>query len=149
MKTAVFPGSFNPFTRGHQHIVERASALFDRIIIAIGHNMNKNNSSAPEERQQQIAQLYANDAGVEVAAYEGLTIDFCKQIGAKFIIRGLRSVADFEQEIYVAQANQMLSKDIETVFLLAQPPYQTLSSTIVREVLKHGGDAKNFLPQTL
>ncbi|GHT81665.1 phosphopantetheine adenylyltransferase [Bacteroidia bacterium] len=146
MNCAVFPGSFDPFTIGHQQIAMRALAVCDKLIIAIGNNDAKKAMFTPEERQQRIAQIFANEKRIETAIYKGLTIDFCQQAGAKLIVRGLRSVADCAQEILIAQANQAMNSSIETVFFLAQPAVSGISSTVVRDVIANGGNAAVFLP---
>jgi pantetheine-phosphate adenylyltransferase len=149
MNCAVFPGSFDPFTIGHQQIAMRALAVCDKLIIAIGNNDAKKAMFTPEERQQRIAQIFAHEKRIETAIYKGLTIDFCKQAGAKLIIRGLRSMTDCEQEILIAQANQAMNSSIETVFFLAQPAVSGISSTVVRDVIANGGNAAAFLPKAV
>ncbi|GHT13562.1 phosphopantetheine adenylyltransferase [Bacteroidia bacterium] len=143
---AVFPGSFDPFTIGHQHIATRALSMFGEVVIAIGNNVDKQAMFTPQERKAGIEAIFVHEPRIKVSIYSGLTIDFCQSVGAKFIVRGLRSPADFEHEMHIAQANQMMDSGIETVFLLAHPSDSGVSSTLVRDVLANGGKALPFLP---
>ncbi len=145
-KIAIFPGSFDPITRGHVFIVKRAIPLFDKIIVAIGQNATKQNMFSIEQREKWIEQVFEKDATVEVQTYQGLTVDFCRQVGAKFILRGLRTSADFEFERGIGQVNKMLHPDIDTVFLLTEPSFTPISSSIVRDVYRHGGDISKLVP---
>lgn len=147
LKIAVFPGSFDPFTLGHQDIVQRALPLFDKIIIAIGYNSNKNGFFALEDRMKWIKKAFENESKVEISSYQGLTVDYCNKVGADFIVRGLRTAADFEYERAIAQMNKKMHDHIESVFLLTAPEHTPISSTIVRDILRHGGDASEFLPK--
>ncbi len=147
MKTAVFPGSFDPFTIGHKDIADRALKLFDRVIIGIGYNINKPGKNSIEERVLSIAKIYADDPNVEVLAYSGLTVEFAKKVDAKFIVRGIREVKDFEYERNLADTNAAIS-DIETIFLPARPEYGFVSSSMVRELIANGYDPSEFLPHT-
>jgi pantetheine-phosphate adenylyltransferase len=146
MKIAVFPGSFDPITRGHESIVRRALPLFDKIIIAIGVNSDKSGYFPVEKRLEWLNETFGNLPQVSVQSYNGLTVDFCTKMDASYIIRGLRTSADFEFERGVAQVNLKLKADIETVFLLALPEYVMVTSSIVREVHKHGGNIHQFIP---
>jgi len=147
-KIAIFPGSFDPITKGHESLVNRALPLFDKIIIAIGNNSEKNDSLFPlKSRINWIKQTFNNKPKVEVKEYDGLTIDFCKKMKAGFILRGLRTSADFEFERAIAQTNRFLAKNIETIFILTTPEHTSITSTIVREVFKNGGDASLFVPK--
>lgn len=147
-KTAVFPGSFDPITRGHESVVRRALPLFDKLYIAIGVNEDKTSPYFPlEKRLKWIKKVFANEPKIEVVTYKGLTVDFCKSINAAFILRGLRTSADFEYERAIAQTNRFLNNGIETVFLLTTPEFTPINSTIVREILKYGGDASQFVPE--
>ncbi len=146
VRIAVFPGSFDPFTIGHESIVERAKSLFDKIIIAIGKNSNKNSFLSLENRIKLIQDVFASDNKIEVIAYKGLTVDFCKEVNAKFLLRGLRTAADFEYERAISQINKLMYPDIESVFLLTLPEHTPINSTIVRDILIHKGDADKFLP---
>jgi pantetheine-phosphate adenylyltransferase len=145
--TAVFPGSFDPFTIGHQHIAQRALLVCDKLIIAIGNNIHKKPMFDASERRRMIADVFAHEKRIETMIYSGLTIDFCRQAGAKIIVRGIRSAADCHQEILIAHANQQIDPSIETIFLLALPCDAAISSTAVREVLTNNGNAEKFLPQ--
>lgn len=145
-KVAVFPGSFDPFTIGHREIVERALPLFDEIIIAIGINSEKNALFSIDERIAQISRCFDNNRSVRVETYKGLTVDYCVQVGANFILRGLRTAADFEYEMAMAQNNRMLNPNIETIFLLSSPENIFINSTVVRDIIRNGGDTHKFIP---
>lgn len=145
MKTAVFPGSFDPFTIGHKDIADRALKIFDRLIIGIGFNINKPGKYSVEERVQAIADIYADEPNVEVLPYSGLTVEFAKKMDARFIVRGIREVKDFEYERNLADTNAAIS-NIETVFLPARPEYGFISSSMVRELIANGYDPSEFLP---
>lgn len=146
MKTAVFPGSFDPITTGHIDIVYRALPLFDQIVVAIGINDNKKALFSLEQRLQWLEEVFRDDDQITVDYFQGLTVDFCKKIGAHFLVRGLRSASDFDYEKTISQVNTTIGDDLETVFLISQPKYSHISSTIVREIIKAGGDATQFLP---
>ncbi len=145
MKRAVFPGSFDPFTLGHQDIVERGVTIFDEIIIGIGHNADKNYMFSLEQRKMFIEQCFENNPKVKVMDYNGLTIDFCKSIEANYLLRGVRNNGDFEFEKAVARTNRELS-EIETVFLLTSVQTSFISSSIVREIIRNKGDYERFVP---
>jgi pantetheine-phosphate adenylyltransferase len=147
-KIAVFPGSFDPITIGHTNIVERALPLFDTIIIGVGNNSQKQYLFSTEKRTKWIEKIFAKEKSVSVQAFSGLTVEFCKKNNANFILRGLRSAADFEYESLIAQANQAMT-GIETVFLLSKPEYSAISSTVIRDVIRNGGDASKFLPEMI
>lgn len=147
MKIAVFPGSFDPITLGHESIVLRSLPLFDKIIVAIGINSNKKYMFPLEKRIQQIEQVFRNYPQIEVRSYEGLTVEFCKKIGAQHIIRGIRSVADFEFEREIGQMNKKLCPEIETVFLLSIPEYGCIASSVIRDIIRNGGNASQFVPK--
>jgi pantetheine-phosphate adenylyltransferase len=149
MKIAIFPGSFDPVTLGHDSIVRRALPLFDKIIVAIGANADKSGYFAIEKRLDWLKQTFSDLPQVSVESYNGLTVDFCKKKDASYIIRGLRTSADFEFERSVAQVNLKLVPDIETVFLLTLPEYVMITSSIVREVHKHGGLIGQFIPEKI
>lgn len=148
MKTAVFPGSFDPITLGHYDIIKRGVSLFDKVIVAIGVNAEKKYMFDLEERKRFIEEAFKDEPKVEVVTYQGLTIDLCKKVGAKFILRGLRNPADFEFEKAIAHTNRRLSK-IETVFLLTAANTSYISSSIVRDVLRHGGDYTILVPDSV
>ena len=145
-KTALFPGSFDPFTKGHQNIVERALPLFDRLVIGIGRNTTKQTLYTPEERQQQIAALFANEPRIEVRIYDVLTVDFAKSVGAQYVLRGVRTMADFEYERTIADVNKRLA-GLETVLLFADADTASISSSLVRELKAFGKDVTDFLPE--
>ena len=145
-RIAVFPGSFDPLTRGHVSVIERALPMFDKIIIAIGVNSGKQAMFSKEDRKKWIKKIFNGQKKIEVAYYEGLTIDFCKKQKAKFILRGIRSTVDFEYERSIAHMNKTMAPEIETVFLLTAPEYAAINSSIVREIIKNGGDVRKFIP---
>ena len=146
---AVFPGSFDPITKGHENIVRRALPLFDRIIVAVGHNVDKKSLFSIEQRMDFIRTTFADTPDITVETYEGLTVDFCKKHRVNFLLRGLRSIADFEFERNIALINKELLPNLETVFMFTEPEYSHISSTVVRDVLCHGGDVARFLPEAL
>lgn len=144
----VFPGSFDPITRGHESVVRRALPLFDKLYIAIGINEEKKNTLFPvEKRLKWIKQVFSNEPKIEVVTYSELTVSFCQKVGAKYILRGLRTSADFEYERAIAQTNRFLNNGIETIFLLTTPEYTPINSTIVREIIKYKGDVSKFVPE--
>ena len=147
IKTAVFPGSFDPFTLGHLDVLKSALKLFDKIIIAVGYNVQKKGFFTPEERMDIIRQSVIGLDNVDIDCYEGLTIDFCRKVGAGFIVRGLRTTTDFELERVIAQANTKMSPEITTVFIPSSHEFSFISSTVVRDVFINGGDIKIFLAQ--
>lgn len=148
-KIAIFPGSFDPITRGHVDIVHKGLLIFDKIIISIGNNAKKTSLFSLEQRIGWIKETFKNNSKVEVQSYQGLTIDFCKQVNAQFILRGLRSPGDFEYEQNIAYANKEMVPDIETVFLLSGLSYSNISSTIVRDIIIHKGNFQKFVPEGL
>ena len=148
-KIALFPGSFDPFTVGHQSIVERSLPLFDKIIIAVGFNTQKKALLSIENRIRLISDVFKGNPRVEVRQYEGLTIEYCKKVKAQYLLRGLRTAADFEYERAIGQMNKAMNSNIETVFLLTSPEHTFVNSTIVRDILFYGGDAAKFLPKNV
>jgi len=146
-RICLFPGTFDPVTLGHVDIINRALPLFDKIVVGIGINTSKEPMFSAERRLQWIREIYKDEERVEGAVYEGLTINFCNSIGAHFILRGIRYVSDFEYEKTIADANRTLDRSIETVFLTGEPKYTSVASTIVRDILRNGGDASHFLPE--
>lgn len=149
IKRAVFPGSFDPITRGHENIIRRAMPLFDEIIVAVGLNIEKKSYFRVEDRIRWIREVFADSPSIKVESYTGLTVDFCRQANATFILRGLRTSADFEFERTVGQVNKKLSPVIETIFLLTTPEYTSINSSIVRDVHKNGGDVSIFIPDAV
>lgn len=145
-RIAVFPGSFDPITRGHESVVIRSVNLFDKIIIAVGTNSNKAGFFSLEKRINWIKKTFAAYSNIEVMHYEGLTTDFCSGVHASFLLRGIRTSADFEYERSIAQMNKALVPDLETVFILTTPELAPISSTILRDIYTHGGDIKPFIP---
>ena len=148
MKRALFPGSFDPITLGHYDIIKRALDLFDEIVVAIGVNGDKNYMFTVEQRKEFIEKAFANEPKVKVTTYQGLTVDFCKEIDAQFILRGLRNPADFEFEKAIAHTNRKLSQ-IETVFLLTAARTSFISSSIVRDVIRNHGDYTVLVPESV
>jgi pantetheine-phosphate adenylyltransferase len=146
-RICLFPGTFDPVTLGHVDVIERAVPMFDKLIIGVGINSSKQPMFTLEQRTQWISDIFANDPRVEVTGYEGLTVDFCRKVNAHYILRGIRYIADFEYEKAIADMNRMLAPDIETVFLTCSPLYSTISSTLVRDVIRNGGNAGMFLPK--
>ena len=145
MKRAVFPGSFDPITLGHCDIINRGISLFDEVIVAIGENSAKDYMFSLEDRKSFIEKTFEGNSKIKVMTYSGLTTDFCREINADFILRGLRNPADFEFEKAIAHTNRNIS-DIETVFLLTSVETSFISSSIVREIIHYGGDFKNMVP---
>jgi pantetheine-phosphate adenylyltransferase len=148
-KIAIFPGSFSPFSVGHQSIVDKALPLFDKIIIAIGINSEKNQYFSIEERLKWITAVYSKNQKIEVKRYEGLTVDFCKKEKANYILRGLRDSHDFKFEKNIAQMNKELNTNIETIFIITPPELSHISSSLIREIIKNGGDVKKFVPKEI
>lgn len=148
MRRAVFPGSFDPITLGHFDIIQRGLGLFDEIIIAIGENSDKTYMFSLEDRKKFIRQTFANEDRIHVTSYQGLTVDFCKQVEAQFILRGLRNPGDFEFEKAIAHTNRKLS-EIETVFLLTSSGKSYISSSIVRDVIRNKGDYTLLVPDAV
>ena len=148
MKKAVFPGSFDPITLGHVDLIYRGLEIFDEIIIAIGVNADKKQLFPLEDKIQQIKNTFINEPRIKVASYKGLTIDFCKSVNSKYILRGLRNSSDFNYEQSIAQTNSSLSL-IESVFLISSPKLAHISSTIVRDIIRNEGDYKSLVPKSV
>jgi pantetheine-phosphate adenylyltransferase len=148
-KIAVFPGSFDPITIGHEAIIRRALSLFDEIIIAIGANTLKKSFYPLDTRKEMINKVFRSEPRVSVDHYEGLTVDYCNRNDARYILRGLRTSADFEFERAIAQVNKAMAPGIETVFLLTVPEHTPINSTIVRDIIRNGGDASRFVPAAI
>ncbi len=146
MKTAIYPGSFDPPTLGHLDIVERAARLFDRVIVAIGYNSTKDGFLSVEQREEALRACCKPFANVEVASFQGLLVNYCHERGAKAIVRGLRAVSDFDFEFQISIANRRLAPDIDTIMLMTKWEYSYISSSIVREIAKLGGDYGQFVP---
>jgi pantetheine-phosphate adenylyltransferase len=146
-RIALFPGTFDPITVGHVNIIERAIPLFDEIVIGIGNNSSKSTLFALEQREQWIKDVFKQVPSITVASYEGLTVDFCKQINAHYILRGLRNMSDFDYEKNIAQMNKLVSEQVESVFFMCDPAYTPVSSSVVRDLIRNGGDTSKFLPK--
>lgn len=149
MRIALFPGTFDPVTFGHIDIIERSVPLFDKVYIGIGLNANKKPMFSAEQRQGWLQSLFQHEPKIESLVYEGLTVDCCKRIGAQYIIRGIRYVNDFEYEKAIADMNRSLDDGIETIFLTCLPKYTSVASTLVRDVLRYGGDVSQFVPDVV
>jgi pantetheine-phosphate adenylyltransferase len=147
MKIALFPGSFDPVTKAHVDILKRSLPLFDKVVIGIGLNSTKAAYLSLKKRKEILRAVFADEPKVEVQTYEGLTVEFCKQIQANYMIRGIRTVSDFEYEKAIAQMNHALAPDIESIFIVSKPGYSSISSTIVRDIMRNNGDVKQFIPK--
>lgn len=148
-RICLFPGTFDPITVGHLDIIYRSLDLFDKVIIGIGRNSGKVPMFSEEQRVEWITEIFKDDPRVESVVYDGLTVDCCKRMNAKFILRGIRYVNDFEYEKAIADMNRSLDGDIETIFLTCLPQYTSVASTLVRDVIRNGGDASAFLPEVV
>lgn len=148
-KVAVFPGSFDPITIGHYDLVKRAIPLFDKIVVAVGINSQKKSLYPLEQRLKWLEQVFSDYPSVEIATFTGLTVQFCEEIEARYLLRGLRNASDFDYEKTISQLNYTLGHKLETVFLISRPEYSHISSTIVREIIRGKGDASPFLPKGL
>lgn len=148
-KIAVFPGSFDPITKGHESIIHRCLPLFDEIIVGIGFNSNKHYFFSKDRREHFIKKTFESEPRVSVMGYHGLTVNFCKEVGAQFILRGLRTSADYEFERAIAQMNRSMESGIETIFVVAEPSLSHISSTIVRDILLYNGDITPFVPEAV
>ncbi|HMG82040.1 MAG TPA: pantetheine-phosphate adenylyltransferase [Ferruginibacter sp.] len=146
MRICLFPGTFDPVTLGHTDIINRAIPLFDKLVIGIGRNVNKVPTFTEELRLEWLKEIYKDEPKVDAVLYEGLTINCCKEIGANFILRGIRYVNDFEYEKAIADMNRSLDPHVETIFLTCLPQFTSVASTLVRDVLKNGGEVSQFLP---
>jgi pantetheine-phosphate adenylyltransferase len=147
MKIALFPGSFDPVTKAHVDIVKRSVGLFDKVYIGIGTNSAKPGFLSVEKREQMLRAVFETEPKIHIVAYDGLTVNFCKSIGANYMIRGIRTVSDFEYEKAIAQMNHSLMPDVESIFIVSKPGYSSISSTIVREILRYNGDVSQFIPK--
>lgn len=149
MRIALFPGTFDPVTFGHLDIIERALPLFDKLYVGIGINSNKQPMFSAEQRVHWLEEIFSHQAKVEAVVYEGLTVECCKKINATYIVRGIRYVNDFEYEKAIADMNRSLDNRIETVFLTCLPKYTSVASTLVRDVIRNGGDVSQFVPDVV
>jgi pantetheine-phosphate adenylyltransferase len=148
-RICLFPGTFDPVTLGHTDIIDRALPLFDKFVIGIGRNSNKVPMFDEAQRIKWLKKIYANEPKVEVLAYDGLTVDCCKAVNANFILRGIRYVNDFEYEKAIADMNRSLANTVETIFLTCLPKYTSVASTLIRDVIRNGGDVTQFLPEAV
>lgn len=146
MKIALFPGSFDPITKAHVDILKRSISLFDKVYVGIGLNSNKKPLMEADKRLEMLKAVFKSEPKIKVISYEGLTVNFCQKIGASYMIRGIRTVSDFEYEKAIAQMNHALIPNIESIFILSKPGYSSISSTIVRDILRYGGDVSQFVP---
>jgi len=149
MRIGLFPGTFDPVTFGHIDIIDRALPLFDKLYIGVGSNANKQPMFSADVRVQWINEIYRNEAKIEAIMYEGLTVECCKKLNATYIVRGIRYVNDFEYEKAIADMNRSLDDHIETVFLTCLPKYTSVASTLVRDVIRNGGDVSQFVPDVV
>jgi len=149
MRICLFPGTFDPITYGHTDIIDRSLSLFDKVYIGIGVNANKQPMFSAEQRKSWIEEIYKNEPKVGAIIYEGLTVDCCKRVNANYILRGIRYVNDFEYEKAIADMNRSLDGGIETVFLTCLPKYTSVASTLVRDVIRNGGDVTQFVPDAV
>jgi pantetheine-phosphate adenylyltransferase len=149
LRIAVFPGSFDPVTVGHEHIARRAASMYDKLIVAIGRNSEKNSMFSLEQRQKWIEHCLSDLTNVEVQSYDGLTVDFCEQVGAKYMVRGLRNGVDFEYEQTIAQMSHELKPGIETVVLFTHPRFSAINARVVRDIIKNNGDVSAFIPSSV
>jgi pantetheine-phosphate adenylyltransferase len=145
-RICLFPGTFDPITKGHVDVIRRSIDLFDKLVIGVGINSAKAPMFTAEQRCGWINDIFKDQPKIEVVSYSGLTIDYCKEIGANFIMRGIRYISDFEYEKAIADMNRMLAPEIETIFLTCSPQYSTISSTLVRDVIRNNGNVRMFVP---
>jgi len=148
-KICLFPGTFDPVTLGHTDIISRSIHLFDKMYIGLGRNSNKTTLFSESQRLDWLHEIYKNDDKIEVLAYDGLTVDCCKKVGATYILRGIRYVNDFEYEKAIADMNRSISEGIETIFLTCLPKYTSVASTLIRDVYRNGGNVEQFLPDAV
>ena len=146
-RIALFPGTFDPITIGHVNLIERAMHLYDEIVIGIGHNSSKSTLFSLEKREEWIKTIYKDVPKVRVQSYEGLTVSFCEQIGAQYIMRGLSNKSDIDYEKIIAQKNKLVTPNVETIFLMCDPAYTPISSSVVRDLIRNGGDARAYVPK--
>jgi len=148
-RIALFPGTFDPITVGHVNIIERALPLFDEIIVGVGHNISKTTLYPVEQRVLWIQEIFKNEPKVKASFYEGLTVNYCKEISANYILRGIRNMADFDYEKNIAQMNKLIYPEAETVFLMCDPAFTPISSSVVRDLIRNGGDVAGFIPDAV
>ncbi len=146
-RVALFPGSFDPITKGHESIILRAVPLFEKIIIAIGRNSEKTGFFSIEKRKEWLRKVFEDYPTIEIIEYEGLTVELCRKLNVRFILRGLRTSADFEFERSIGQMNKKMMPELETVFMLTVPEHTAINSSLVRDIIRNGGDASQFVPE--
>jgi pantetheine-phosphate adenylyltransferase len=149
MRIALFPGTFDPVTFGHIDIIERALPLFDKLFIGIGSNANKLPMFSEKQRTQWLEEIFKGESKIKVVVYDGLTVECCKKVKANYVVRGIRYVNDFEYEKAIADMNRSLDENIETIFLTCLPKYTSVASTLVRDVIRNGGDVSQFVPDVV
>lgn len=149
MRRALFPGSFDPVTKGHENVVLRASAMFDEVVVAVGRHQTKKGLFSVEERMAMLEATFASNPSIRVMSYEGLTADFCRSVGAQFQLRGVRNAVDLSYEQTLAHMTRAMHPDLDTVVLLTDPEYASIHSTVVRDVHAHGGDVAPFVPEAI
>ena len=149
MKVAIYPGSFDPFTNGHKNIIERGVRVFDQVIVAVAHNTTKKTVFTVEERVEIIGEVFKDRDDVKVDYFEGLLVDYIKKMGTNIVLRGMRTVSDFEFEMQIALANKTLSEDLETVFMVTDNEYSHISSTVIKEVTSLGGTVSHMVPEVV
>jgi pantetheine-phosphate adenylyltransferase len=147
MKVAVYPGSFDPFTNGHKNIIERGVKVFDQIVVAVAHNTSKKTVFTVEERVEILNEVFKDRGDVKVDFFEGLLVDYIKRKGTNIVLRGMRTVSDFEFEMQIALANKTLSSDLETVFMVTDSEFAHISSTVIKEVTSLGGTVSHMVPE--
>ena len=145
-KTALFPGSFDPFTAGHLNILKRALTIFDKVVVAVGVNQDKRGFFDMEQREEIIRQATKGMEGVEITHYEGLTVDLCREMGIRHIVRGVRNMTDFDNEQAISDANRHLAPEVDTIIIPTAQEYSHISSSAVRDVIRHRGDTSRFIP---
>ena len=148
-RICLFPGTFDPVTLGHKDIIDRALPLFDKLYVGLGRNSNKVPMFSEEQRLTWLQEIYKDEPRIGVLAYDGLTVDCCKEVGANFILRGIRYVNDFEYEKAIADMNRSLKNNVETIFLTTLPKYTSIASTLIRDVIRNNGDISQFLPDVV
>ena len=148
-RICLFPGTFDPVTLGHTDIIDRALPLFDKLVVGIGRNTNKEPMFSEDLRLEWLREIYKDEPKVQAMVYDGLTVDCCKKVNARFILRGIRYVNDFEYEKAIADMNRSIAEQVETVFLTCLPQFTSVASTLVRDVLRNGGDVSQFLPDVV
>ena len=145
-KVAIYPGSFDPFTNGHRNVIERGVKVFDTVVVAVAHNTSKKTIFTLEERVEILNEIFGDREDVKVDYFEGLLVDYVKKMGTNIVLRGMRTVSDFEYELQMALANKSLSQELETVFMVTDSEFSHISSSVIREVVSLGGSAENMVP---